>query len=149
MVSSKVYQWNGTIRVLVGDRDRLLVDSNSKVWIQFRAGGATQVGRPRQQPGIQNCGRGPGLERMQRAADQCFPGSTGTGFTTHRLFVELGQDITAKITSASPEGPKFIFILKASGTIATAVLAQPKFLTIMDRREEIEQSGSRRKVEGS
>ncbi|CAN6196432.1 unnamed protein product [Urochloa humidicola] len=51
-------------------------------------------------------------------------GSAGAGFTPHVIFVQTGEDVSAKIMSFSQHGTRAVCILSANGAISNVTLRQ-------------------------
>ncbi|XP_023006607.1 AT-hook motif nuclear-localized protein 9-like [Cucurbita maxima] len=72
-------------------------------------------------------GRPPGSGKKQQLASlgEKLSGSAGMGFTPHVITIGVGEDIAAKITSFSQQGPRVVCILSANGAVSTVTLRQP------------------------
>ncbi|CAN0842867.1 AT-hook motif nuclear-localized protein 8 [Linum grandiflorum] len=106
-------------------------------------GGAAPAFSSSDNPARRHRGRPPSSVKRQLDA---LGGVGGIGFTPHVIFVNPGEDISAKIYSFSQQGPRTICILSANGAISNATLRQPALgggtVTYEGRYEIISLSGS-------
>ncbi|XP_010523739.1 PREDICTED: AT-hook motif nuclear-localized protein 9-like [Tarenaya hassleriana] len=99
-------------------------------------------------PNRRGRGRPPGSGRKQRLASigDYLPSSSGMSFTPHVITVSIGEDIAAKVSAFSQQGPRAICILSASGAVSTATLHQssssPVAITYEGRFEILSLSAS-------
>ncbi|XP_010544722.1 PREDICTED: AT-hook motif nuclear-localized protein 9-like [Tarenaya hassleriana] len=99
-------------------------------------------------PNKRRRGRPPGSGRKQRLASigELMPSSSGMSFTPHVITVSVGEDIAAKVSAFSQQGPRAICILSASGAVSTATLHQssssPATITYEGRFEILSLSAS-------